>query len=158
MVMKGSDKVIAHLNEVLTGELTAVNQYWMHARMCENWGYQRLWTKLRAESIDEMKHADELVARILYLEGVPNLQRLGNIMVGQTVPEQFSLDYDLEKAALERLKNGIELCYTEGDHGSRDLLERILVSEEEHVDWLEAQMDLIKQLGESHYLAEQIRE
>ncbi|WP_428264062.1 bacterioferritin [Haliangium sp.] len=156
--MQGSDKVISMLNEVLTGELTAVNQYWVHARMCQNWGYERLWHKIRAEAIDEMKHADELVARVLYLEGMPNLQRLGNILVGQTVPEQLQLDLDLETAALARLRDGIELCNKEGDHGSREMLEHILVSEEEHVDWLEAQLGLIKQIGEAHYLAQQIRE
>jgi bacterioferritin len=156
--MKGSDKIIDLLNEVLTAELTAVNQYWVHARMCENWGYQKLWNKIRAEAIDEMKHADELVARVLYLEGLPNLQRLGNVMVGETVKEQLKVDLELEYAAVERLRGGIKLCLEEGDTGSRELLEHILVSEEEHIDWLEAQHDLIEQVGLENYLASQIHE
>lgn len=154
--MKGRQPVLEVLNDVLTAELTAVNQYWIHARMCENWGYLRLWKKIRAESIEEMQHADELVARILYLEGVPNLQRYGKIKVGETVKEQFELDLDLEKAALKRLNEGITLCREEGDNGSRTLLEKILVDEEEHTDWLETQLDLIKNLGETAYLAEQM--
>src|SRR5258706_11574930 len=105
--MKGNDKVIDLLNEILTGELTAINQYFIHARMCENWGYQRLWKKVRAESIDEMKHADQLIARLLYLEGLPNLQRLGKVNVGQTVKEQLELDLDIEKLAIGRLNGGI---------------------------------------------------
>ncbi len=157
-IMKGSIKVIELLNEVLTGELTAVNQYWVHARMCQAWGYERLWKKIRAESIDEMKHADELVARILFLEGIPNLQRLNKINVGETVPEQFKLDLELEMAAIPRLRAGVAQCMTEDDPGSRELLEHILVSEEEHVDWLEAQLELIGQIGEQNYLAQQIRE
>lgn len=156
--MKGSDSVIELLNDVLTAELTAVNQYWVHARMCQNWGYEKLWHKIRAEAIDEMKHADELVARILYLDGVPNLQRLGKIMVGQTVVEQLRLDLELEKQALTRLNTGIAQCVSEGDNGTRELLEGILTSEEEHVDWLEAQLTLVEQVGEAHYLAQQIRE
>jgi bacterioferritin len=156
--MKGNDQVIDLLNEVLTGELTAINQYFVHARMCENWGYERLWKKIRAESIDEMKHADELIKRILYLEGLPNLQRLGKVLVGQTVPEQLKLDLGMEKEAVERFNRGIELCVRLGDNGSRELLEDMLVSEEEHVDWLEAQLSLIAQLGAENYLAQQIRE
>ncbi|MBK6683057.1 MAG: bacterioferritin [Deltaproteobacteria bacterium] len=155
--MKGSAKVIDLLNEVLTGELTAINQYFVHARMCQNWGYERLWHKIRAESIDEMKHADELIARILYLEGVPNLQKLGKITVGETVPEQLELDRKLEKAALKLLNDGLELCRNEGDGGSRALLEKILVDEEHHADWLESQLELIKQIGEANYLAQQIK-
>ncbi len=154
--MKGSAKVITLLNEVLTGELTAINQYWIHARMCENWGYQVLWQKIRAESIDEMKHADELMARILYLDGVPNVQRLGKVRVGETVPEQFQLDLDVEKAALKRLNDGAAFCREQGDIGSAALLEKILVDEEHHADWLEAQLDLIKKVGEKNYLAQQM--
>ena len=154
--MQGSPKVIELLNDVLTAELTAVNQYWVHARMCENWGYQKLWQATRAEAIDEMKHADEIVARVLYLEGMPNLQRLGNIMLGQTVPEQLQLDLQLEKDAVMRLNNGVAMCREEGDNGTRELLERILVSEEQHIDWLETQLELIKNIGEAHYLAQQM--
>ncbi len=156
--MKGDPAIIDLLNEVLTGELTSVNQYWVHARMCRNWGYLKLWQKIRAESIDEMKHADELVERILYLEGMPNLQRLGKIVVGETVKEQMTLDLDLEKAALTRLNAGVAQCRDKGDNGTRAMLEKILVSEEEHVDWLETQLDSIANLGETAYLAEQMHE
>ena len=143
---------------MLTGELTAINQYWMHARMCENWGYQRLWKKVREESLEEMKHADRLVERILFLEGVPNLQKLGKIDVGQTVREQFELDLAVEYGAVKRINEGIELCRAKGDTGSRELLQHILVQEEEHVNWLEAQQTLLEQVGEQGYLAEQIKE
>ena len=156
--MKGNDEVIDLLNEVLTGELTAINQYFVHARMCENWGYQRLWKKVRDESIDEMKHADQLIKRILYLEGLPNLQRLGKVMVGQTVPEQLQLDLDMEKDAVARFNRGVALCVAKADNGTREMLEGMLVSEEEHVNWLEEQLNLISQLGTEHYLAQQVRE
>jgi bacterioferritin len=154
--VKGKPEVIDALNDILTGELTSTNQYFLHARMCENWGYKRLWERVRAESIDEMKHADKLIARVLYLEGMPNVQRLGKITVGETVPEQLKLDLALERAALAKLNTAIELCRSVGDNGSRELLEGILVSEEEHVNWLEAQLSLIAQVGEGHYLAQQI--
>jgi bacterioferritin len=155
--MRGDDRIITALNDVLTAELTAVNQYFIHARMCENWGYERLWTKIRAESIGEMKHADSLIERILYLEGVPNLQRLAKVNVGQTVPEQLTLDLEVEKAAVKSLNAAIELARSLGDNGSRELLERILTAEEEHANWIEAQLTLIAQVGEANYLAQQIR-
>ena len=155
--MKGIQKVIDLLNEVLTNELTAINQYFLHARMCENWGYERLWHKVRDESIDEMKHADEIIARILYLEGLPNLQRLGTIKVGESVEEQLKLDLALEATAIPVLNRGIELCRAEGDNGTADLLEDLLEDEEEHANWLEAQLTLIKQTGLENYLAEQIK-
>ena len=155
--MKGHDQVIQVLNDVLTAELTAINQYWIHARMCENWGYERLWKKIREESLGEMKHADELVERILYLEGVPNLQKLGKLNVGQTVKEQLRLDLEVEKAAVKALNAGIETARTLGDNGSRELLESILEGEEEHANWLEAQLTLIEQVGEGNYLAQQIK-
>jgi bacterioferritin len=154
--VKGHDQVIQVLNDVLTAELTAINQYWMHARMCENWGYKRLWEKVRAESLGEMKHADSLVERILYLEGVPNLQRLGKVNVGQTVKEQFRLDLEVEKAAVKALNAGIETARSLGDNGTREMLESILEGEEEHANWLEAQLTLIDQVGEANYLAQQI--
>jgi bacterioferritin len=154
--MKGKPEIIDALNDILTGELTAVNQYFVHARMCENWGYQRLWEHIRAESIDEMKHADRLISRVLYLEGVPNVQRLSKINIGQTVPEQLKLDLEVEKVAVGKLNGYIELCRSLADNGSRELLESILVSEEEHVNWLEAQLSLIDQVGEPQYLAQQI--
>jgi bacterioferritin len=156
--MKGHDDVITVLNDVLTSELTAINQYFIHARMCENWGYQRLWKKLREESIGEMKDADHLIERILYLEGVPNVQKLNKVNVGQTVPEQMRLDLDLEKGAIKRLNAGIETCRALGDNGSRELLEDILEGEEKHANWIEAQLALIAQVGESNYLAQQIVE
>ena len=154
--MRGHEQVIRLLNDVLTGELTAVNQYFIHARMCENWGYQRLWKKVREESMGEMRHADHLIERILYLDGTPNLQRLGKVNVGETVPEQLRLDLELEKSAVKQLNDGIELCRSHGDAGSRHLLEEILAAEENHVNWLEAQMALIGQVGEANYLAQQI--
>jgi bacterioferritin len=156
--MKGHPDVIALLNEVLTGELTAINQYFLHAKMLQNWGYKRLGEYVRKESIDEMKHADRLIDRVLYLEGLPNLQRLGKINIGETAVEQFKNDLAFEYDALKRLNDGIKLCRDLGDNGTADLLEKILISEEEHVDWLETQLELVKQLGEAHYLAQQIHE
>jgi bacterioferritin len=154
--VKGHEQVIQLLNDVLTAELTAINQYWIHARMCENWGYERLWKKVREESLGEMKHADRLVERILYLEGIPNLQKLGKVNVGQTVKEQFRLDLEVEKAAVKALNAGIETSRSLGDNGTRELLESILEGEEEHANWLEAQLTLIDQVGEANYLAQQI--
>jgi bacterioferritin len=156
--MKGSDKVIDLLNEVLTAELTAINQYFIHARMCSNWGYERLGKKIYDESIDEMKHADTLIERILFLEGVPNVQRYWKVNVGETVREQFELDLKLEYDAVARLRDAIATCRTEKDEVSRDMLEHILESEEEHTDWLETQLELIKQVGEQNYLSQQIRD
>jgi len=154
--MKGDPKVIEILNEVLTGELTAINQYFLHARMCKSWGYDKLADKVHKESIDEMKHASALTDRILFLEGLPNLQRLGKLKIGETVPEQLESDLALENEAIPRLRKGIKICLEAADHGSRELLEHILVSEEEHTDWLEAQIGLIKEMGKDHYLAQQI--
>jgi bacterioferritin len=156
--MKGDPKVIALLNEVLGNELVAINQYFLHARMCENWGYERLWKKIRAESIDEMKHADKLIERILYLDGFPNLQKMGKLEIGETVHEQMKADLGLEKRAIPVLNAGIALCREKGDNGTAELLEDILVSEEEHANWLEAQLTLFEQVGAQGYLAEQIKE
>ena len=155
--MKGHRDVIDLLNNVLTGELTAVNQYFLHAKMCENWGYQRLAERIRKESIDEMKHADQLIERILFLEGVPNVQRLGKINIGQKVPEQLKLDLAVEMEAIPRLNDGIKLCRDNADNGTEDLLVHILTSEEAHVDWLESQLAQIDQMGEAHYLAQQVK-
>jgi bacterioferritin len=155
--MRGHEQVITMLNDVLTAELTAINQYFIHARMCENWGYERLWKKLREESIGEMRDADRLIERILYLEGVPNVQRLGKINVGQTVSEQLNLDLEVERQAIQRLNEGIERARSLGDNGSRELLEDILKGEEEHANWIEAQLTLIAQTGEANYLAQQIK-
>ncbi|PRP93273.1 Bacterioferritin [Enhygromyxa salina] len=154
--MKGKPEVIELLNEVLTAELTAINQYFIHAKMLQNWGLNKIAAQVRAESIDEMKHADELIERILFLDGVPNLQRYSKINVGETPKEQFELDLKLEYEALERFNRGVALCRDRGDNGSRELLEKMLVSEESHVDWLETQLDLIGRLGEERYLAEQL--
>jgi bacterioferritin len=156
--MQGSPAVVELLNEVLTAELTAVNQYFIHSRMCDNWGYDRLAEKFRHESIDEMKDADSLIERILYLEGVPNMQRLNPVGVGETVLEQLELDRELEVAAIERYNRGIALCVSEGDNGSRDLLEHQLRGEEEHLDWIESQLDLISQVGLENYLSQQIHD
>jgi len=155
--MRGDKQVIALLNDVLTAELTAVNQYFLHARLCHHWGYERLYEKVRKESIEEMKHADALIDRILYLDGLPNLQRLGKVNVGQTVPEQFQLDLQTEYEAVKRLNDGIEACRAAGDNGTREILELMLREEETHVDWLETQQESIKQLGVERYLAEQLK-
>jgi len=154
--MKGSKAVIDALNDVLGGELIGINQYFLHAKMCKNWGFERLAENDYKESIDEMKHAEKIVERILFLDGVPNLQKLGKILVGETVPEQLKHDLGLEMDAVKKLNQAIALCVAEGDNTSRELLEEILESEEDHVDWLETQLGLIKTLGESAYLAEQM--
>jgi bacterioferritin len=154
--VNGHPEVIELLNEVLTAELTAINQYFIDGKMAENWGYERMGHKFREESIDEMKDAEALIERILYLDGVPNLQRLGPVRVGESVPEKLRLALDVEIEAVDRLNRGIELCGTHHDFGSRELLERILEGEEEHADWLEAQLTLIEQVGVENYLAQQI--
>ena len=154
--MRGNPEIIELLNEVLTGELTAINQYFVHAKMCDNWGYKRLAEHIRAESIDEMRHAEALVERVLYFDGFPNLQRLNPLRVGESVEEQFRNDLDLEYVAVERLNNGIAAAVAAGDNGTRHLLEEILVSEEEHIDWLETQLTAIEQVGLQQYLAEQL--
>ena len=155
--MKGNDEVIRILNDLLTNELTAINQYFIHSKMCANWGYERLAAKIRHESIDEMKHADAIISRILFLDGVPNLQRLHKIRVGESVKEQFTVDVALEYAAIKFLNEGIETSRKLGDNASEDLLTKILVSEEEHADWLETQLELMKQLGDANYLSQQVR-
>jgi bacterioferritin len=154
--MKGSAPLIDALNEVLSAELVGINQYFLHSKMCQNWGYERLAAVDYKESIDEMKHAGQLVERILFLDGIPNLQRLDKINIGENVPEQLKLDLALELEAVKRLNATIALCVREGDNTSRDLLEDMLGSEEKHVDWLETQLRLLQQLGETAYLAEQM--
>jgi bacterioferritin len=156
--MTGQDDIVELLNEVLTAELTAINQYFVDAKMFGNWGYERLASKFRDESIDEMKDADVLIERILYFDGVPNLQRLGTVRVGETATEKLELALGLEREAIERLNRGIALCVDHGDNGTRDLLADILEGEEEHADWLETQLALISQVGDAHYLAQQIRD
>jgi bacterioferritin len=157
VAVKGNPKIIDILNEVLTNELTAINQYFLHARMCENWGYERLYKKVRDESIDEMKHADKVIERVLFLEGLPNVQRIGKITIGENVEEQLTLDLALENRAIPFLNQSIPICRAEGDNGSAELLEHVLVEEEEHANWLEAQLTLIQQMGLQNYLAEQIK-
>jgi bacterioferritin len=156
--MQGDPQVVELLNEVLTAELTAVNQYFLDAKMFENWGYHRLAERFRSESIDEMKDADHLIERLLYFDGHPNLQRLDTIRTGETPVEKLSLALTLEQEAIARLNGGIALCVESGDNGTRDLLEDILEGEEEHADWLESQLSLVEQLGQAHYLAQQIRD
>ncbi len=154
--MKGNDEVNQILQDVLCAELTAINQYFIHARMCENWRYQRLAAHSRKESIEEMKHAQVLIDRILYFDAAPNMQKYMKINVGKTVPEQHQFDLQLEKDAVSRLNAGIELARAKGDNGTRALLEEILKSEEEHIDWLEAQLHQIQEIGVENYLAQQL--
>ncbi|HZY60361.1 MAG TPA: bacterioferritin [Candidatus Binataceae bacterium] len=155
--MKGDLRLVEALNEVLTGELTSINQYFIHAMMCEHWGYERLAEKVRAESIEEMKHAEDLIERILHLEGVPNMQRLEKVKVGEKVAEQLKLDLELESTGIGRFNRAIGLAVEVRDNATREMLERMLVSEEEHLHWLESQSELIHQVGEANYLAQQIR-
>ncbi|MFP5316986.1 MAG: bacterioferritin [Acidimicrobiia bacterium] len=154
--MQGDAEILELLNEVLTAELTAVNQYFADYKMCENWGYTRLAAKFREDSIDEMKDAEMLIDRILYLDGVPNLQRLGSVRVGETVPEKLRLALDVEREAIGRLNRCVEVAVAKGDNGSRQLFERILAGEEEHADYLETQLSLVQTLGEPLYLAQQV--
>jgi bacterioferritin len=154
--MQGDAEILDILNDVLTAELTAINQYFIHSKMCDNWGYRRLGAHGREESIEEMKHADIVIDRILYFDGVPNMQRLNPVRVGETVPEQLQLDVELEYAAVERLNKGIAVCVAKGDNGTRELLSGILVSEEDHIDWLETQQETIRQIGVEAYLSQQL--
>lgn len=156
--MKGDPKVIDMLNEVLTSELTAINQYFIHAKMLANWGYPRLAAKKREESIEEMRHADSVIERILYLDGVPNMQRLNPVKVGEDPIEQHEVDLALEVDAVNRLNKAIALAVSAQDNGTRALLEQILRDEEEAIDWLEAQLGLVKQLGRENYLSQQLRD
>ena len=152
--MKGVKEVVDALNEVLAGELVAINQYFLHAKMCFNWGFKTIAKTGRDESIDEMRHAEAIVDRILFLDGLPNLQRLDPLHIGQTVPEQFRSDLELEYRAVKRLNDAIALCRSQGDRTSEDLLAKILASEEEHIDYLETQLALMDALGEALYLAQ----
>jgi bacterioferritin len=155
--MKGNDEILKLLNDLLANELTAINQYFIHAKMCENWGYERLGHKVREESIDEMKHADLVISRILFLEGVPNLQKLNKLRVGETVKEQLESDLQLEYSAIAFLNQGIVVARNLNDNATEDLMTKILVSEEEHTDWIETQLELIRQVGEQNYLSQQIK-
>ena len=156
--MKGDPKVIAHLNTILGNELIAINQYFLHAKMYKNWGLKALAKHEYHESIDEMKHADVLVDRILFLDGIPNLQDLGKLLVGENTEEMLQCDLKLENKAIPDLKEAIAHCESVRDYGTRDILQSILESEEEHVDWLETQLGLIKSIGLQNYLAENLGE
>ena len=158
IVMKGNPQVLAYLQEVLKAELTAINQYFLHAEMLNNWGYQRLYKYTRKESIEEMVHAEKVLERMLYLDGAPNMSELFVLRIGQNVKEQFQNDLALELEALPRLNKAIAVATEVGDNGSRELFEEILVDEEEHVDWLEAQLHMIEEMGIQNYLAAQIHE
>ena len=154
--MKGHEQVIQYLNEVLTGELTAINVYFIHGRMCDNWGYERLGKRAYADSLDEMHHADSLIQRILYLEGLPNMQRVGKVLVGETVREQIRSQLGLENTSVKKLNEGIELCRKVADNGTGELLAKLLRSSEGSVSWLEAQLSLIENIGEANYLSLQV--
>jgi bacterioferritin len=156
--MKGSEEVIEALNDLLTAELTAINQYFIHHKMCHNWGFKRLSHKKYKESIEEMKHADKVIERILLLEGVPNMQRLFPVRVGEDAVEQHEVDLAVELEAVQRLNKAIALAVAKGDNGTRELLENILEDEEESVDWHEAQLGLVKELGREMYLSQQIHD
>ena len=154
--MKGHSEVISALKEILTNELTAVNQYFLHARMCKDWGYEKIGDKFYKESLDEMKHARDIIDRILFLEGAPNVQKLHPLKIGATVPQQLENDLQLEQKAISDLKQSIETCIKVSDFASKELLEDILVSEEKHTDWIESQLNLIKDIGVENYLSQQL--
>ena len=156
--MQGDPEIIELLNEVLTAELTAINQYFIHAKMRANWGFPRLAAVARRESIEEMEDADKLIDRILYLDGTPNLQRYNPVRVGETIPEQLQLELQTETEAIERYNRGVALAVAKGDNGTRELLEHRLVDEEHHADWLEGQLHVIATVGVENYLAQQIHE
>jgi bacterioferritin len=155
--MNGDKSVIAFLNEVLKAELTAINQYFLHSEMCENWGYERMAKLIKKESIEEMVHAEKLMERILYLDGTPNMSDYFKINVGATVLDQLKNDLELEYAAVKRLNDGIQLCLKMNDGGSRELAEKILTDEEHHIDWLEGQLHAIGEMGIQNYLAQQLK-
>ena len=153
--MKGDPDVIAVLGDVLCAELTAINQYFVHAEMCENWKYTRLAQRIRKEAMDEMKHAEILIERILFLDGAPNVQKYLKIVIGNSVREQFQNDLKVELEAVKRLNDGIATCRDKADNGSREMLEEMLKAEEDHVDWIEAQLHQIEEMGYENYLATQ---
>ena len=153
--MKGNDKVIAQLNERLADELTAINQYIVHAELCENWGYQKLHDAIQKRAIGEMKHAEKLIARIIFLEGMPVVSELRKLHIGADVEKQHKNDWQAERDAITAYNQDIRTCVEQSDNGTREILESILKDEEAHIDWLEAQLDQIKQMGIQNYLVEQ---
>jgi bacterioferritin len=155
--MKAKEGVVNILNKILTADLTAINQYFLHAKMCENWGYERLHHKVRERSFAEMKDADELIGHILYLDGVPNVQRMNTVQVGETVPEQLKLDLKAEQEMLALLSDGVVHCTKVSDFTTRHMLEDMSKDVDEHIDWIETQMETIKQTGLENYLSEQIK-
>ena len=155
--MKAKEGVVNILNKVLTADLTAINQYFVHAKMCENWGYERLHQRVRERSIDEMKDAEKLIEHILYLEGVPNVQRLNSVHVGESVPEQFKLDLKSEQEMLSVLSEGVVHCTKVVDFTTRHMLEDMVKDVDAHIDWIEVQLETIKQVGLENYLSEQIK-
>jgi bacterioferritin len=155
--MKAKEGVVNILNKILTADLTAINQYFVHAKMCENWGYERLHHKVRERSIAEMKDADELIGHILYLDGVPNVQRMNTVQVGETVPEQLKLDLKAEQEMLTLLSDGVVHCTKVTDFTTRHMLEDMAKDVDAHIDWIEMQQETIKQVGLENYLAEQIK-
>ncbi len=156
--MKAKKGIVDFLNKVLTNELTAINQYFLHGEMCGNWGYDQLHKEIKKHAIGEMKHAEQIIEHILYLEGFPNLQRLGTLKIGETVPEQFKSDLNLEREAVKLLAEAIAHCTSVGDFTTRVKLEGIITSEEEHIDWIETQMETIKQVGVEIYLSQHMHE
>jgi bacterioferritin len=156
--MQGDAQILDALNEILTAELTAINQYFIHYKMLQNWGYHRLAKKKREESIEEMKHADKLIGRILFLDGVPNMQRMFPVRVGEDPVEMHKLDLAVEQEAVVRLNKAIALTLSKNDAGTRDYLEHLLNNEEESIDWLEAQLKIIADVGRENYLSEQLRD
>lgn len=156
--MQGSPKIIEFLNEALTAELTAINQYFVHSKLCENWGWKRLAEKYREESFEEMRDAEHVMDRIIMLDGMPNMQRMGSVRIGETVEEQLDVDRDLEVAAIERYRRGVVLSVEEGDPGTHALLERLVVGEEEHLDWIDTQLTMIRDIGIQNYTQSQIGE
>jgi len=156
-IMKAKEGVVNILNKVLTADLTAINQYFVHAKMCENWGYERLHHKVRERSVDEMKDAEELIEHIIYLEGVPNVQRLNTVHVGETVPEQLKLDLKSEQEMLSMLSEGVVHCTKVADFTTRHMLEDMVKDVDAHIDWIEIQLETIKQVGLENYLSEQIK-
>jgi bacterioferritin len=156
--VQGSPEIIDFLNEALTAELTAINQYFAHAKLCENWGWQRLAAKYREESIEEMRDAEYLMDRIILLDGMPNMQRLGSVRIGETVLEQLELDRELEVAAIDRYRQGVALAVEHGDPGTRELLAKLVIGEEGHLDWIDTQLSMIRDIGIELYTQHQIGE